>query len=122
MTGVASLSGRRILVVEDEAMLAMMLDDTLSDAGGVVIGPAGTVKAALDLLGEEVVDCALLDVKLHDGNSVPVAEALAALGIPYVVTSGYDHIPEEYNNGARILRKVFMPEEVIEAIADVLRS
>jgi len=121
MSGVASLSGRRILVVEDEAMLAMMLDATLSEAGGVVIGPAGTVKAALGLLGEEAVDCALLDVKLQDGFSVPVAEALDALGIPYVITSGYDHIPDGYN-GARVLRKVFMPEEVIEAIADVLRS
>jgi DNA-binding NarL/FixJ family response regulator len=84
-----------------------------------VIGPASTVKAALDLLGEEAIDCAVLDVRLQDGASVPVAEALAALGIRFVIATGSDAIPEGYN-GAPVLHKVFLPEEVIEAIADIL--
>ena len=120
MTGVASLSGRRILVVEDEAMISLMLEDVLQSAGAVVIGPASTVKAALDLLGEEAIDCAVLDVKLQDGTSVPVAEALAALGIRFVIATASDAIPEGYN-GAPVLHKVFLPEEMIEPIADVLR-
>jgi DNA-binding NarL/FixJ family response regulator len=87
----------------------------------VVVGPASTVKAAIDLLGEEAIDCAVLDVKLGDGISVPVAEALAALGIRFVIATGSDAVPSGYN-GAPVLHKVFLPEEVIEAVADVLRS
>jgi hypothetical protein len=54
---------------------------------------------------------------LSDGMSVPVAEALAARGIPFVVATGYDAIPAAYN-GAPLLRKLFTPDEVIEAIAN----
>jgi DNA-binding response OmpR family regulator len=121
MTGVASLRGHRVLVVEDEALVSLMLEDILESAGAVVVGPASTVKAALDLLGEGAIDCAVLDVKLEDGISVPVAEALAALGIRFVIATGSDTVPAGYN-GAPVLHKVFLPEEVIEAVADVLRS
>ena len=120
MSGVALLRGRRVLVVEDEAMLSLMLGDLLASVGGVVVGPAGSTTQALDLIEQEVVDCAILDIKLADGNSVPVAEALAARGIPFVVATGYEGIPPGYN-GARVLRKVYLSDEVVEAIADILR-
>jgi DNA-binding response OmpR family regulator len=119
-SGTGVLAGRRILVVEDEALVSLMLGDALESAGAVVIGPASTVRAALALLGEEAIDCAVLDVKLEDGISVPVAEALAALGIRFVIATGSDTVPTGYN-GAPVLHKVFLPEEVIEAVADVLR-
>jgi len=118
--GSGLLNGYRVLVVEDEALVSLMLEDVLESAGAVVIGPASTVKAALDLLGEEAIDCAVLDVKLQDGISVPVAESLAALGIRFVIATGADTAPAGYN-GAPVLHKVFFPEEVIEAIADILR-
>ena len=120
MSGGALLTGRRVLVVEDEAMVSMMLENLLTDAGCIVIGPTGTTKAALALIEQETIHCAILDVKLMDGVSVPVAEALAARGIPFVVATAYDVIPPGYN-GARVLRKLFKPDEVIEAIADILR-
>jgi len=117
------LRGRRILVVEDEVTVSMMLRDLLTEAGSIVLGPAGTTRAALAFIGEEEIDCAVLDVKLADGISVPVAEALAALGIPFVVATGYtrEMMPHGYN-GAPVLRKIFTNEQLIEAIADVLRS
>jgi DNA-binding response OmpR family regulator len=119
-SGSGLLNGRRVLVVEDEALISLMLEDALESAGAVVVGPASTVKGALDLLGEEAIDCAVLDVKLNDGISVPVAEALAALGIRFVIATGSDTIPAGYN-GAPVLHKVFLPDEVIDVIADILR-
>ena len=88
----------------------------------MVIGPAGTTVAALALIEQEDVHCAILDVKLLDGMSVPVAEALAARGIPFLVATGYrrEVIPPGYN-GAPVLHKIFLPDEVIDAIADILR-
>lgn len=116
------LRGRRILIVEDEAMVSMMLANLVTEAGAVVIGPTGTTTKALALIEQEVIHCAVLDVKLMDGMSVPVAEALAARGIPFVVATGYrpEAIPPGYN-GAPVLRKVYLSDEVIEAIADILR-
>jgi DNA-binding NtrC family response regulator len=120
--GSGVLRGRRILVVEDEVMVSMMLDNLLTSAGAVVIGPVGATTKALALIERHVIHCAVLDVKLMDGMSVPVAEALAARGIPFVVATGYrpEMIPPGYN-GAPVLRKVYLADEVIEAIADILR-
>jgi CheY-like chemotaxis protein len=118
--GSGLLNGRRILVVEDEAIESMMLKDLLTDSGGVVIGPAVTTVEALALIEQEAIECAVLDIKLTDGLSVPVAEALAARGIPFVITTGCDVIAPSYN-GTRVLSKLFMPHELIEAIADILR-
>jgi CheY-like chemotaxis protein len=118
--GSGVLKGRRVLVVEDEAMISLMLEDLLIDAGCVVIGPAGSTVEALALIEQEVIHCAVLDIKLMDGMSVPVAEALAARGIPFVIATGCEVIPPEYD-GAPVLSKLFMPHEIIEAIADILR-
>jgi DNA-binding response OmpR family regulator len=120
--GSGVLSGRRILIVEDEAIVSLMLEDLLTESGCIVIGPTGTTTAALALIEHESIDCAVLDVKLTDGMSVPVAEALAARGIRFVIATGWDResIPPAYN-GAPVLSKVFMPDQLIEAIADILR-
>jgi DNA-binding response OmpR family regulator len=83
------------------------------------IGPAGTTQSALKLIEQEPIDCAILDVKLIDGTSVPVAEALAARGIRFVVATG-ERIDPRYS-GARVLHNVFNADELIEAIADILR-
>jgi CheY-like chemotaxis protein len=83
MQGRASLEGRRVLVVEDEAVEALMLEDLLAQAGCVVIGPAGTTDSALTLIEQEAIDCAVLDVKLLDGQVFPVADTLVARGVPY---------------------------------------
>lgn len=59
-----SLNGCRILVVEDEPLVSMMIEDVLTTSGGGVVGPAPTAKEALELLEREAVDCAVLDVRL----------------------------------------------------------
>ena len=83
------LNGRRVLVVEDEALVAMLVEDALLEAGATVLGPSATVAEALALLQTETPDVAVLDLNLAGETSTPVADALAARSIPCVVATGY---------------------------------
>jgi two-component system, response regulator PdtaR len=82
--------GPLVLVVEDEALIAMDLERTLRLHGYRVLGPAMTVAAALHLLDGGAPDAALLDVNLRGEPVTPVAEALRAWGVPFVLASAYD--------------------------------
>ncbi|WP_158283956.1 response regulator [Azospirillum sp. TSO22-1] len=84
------LAGRRILVVEDEALVAMMIADTLADQGCEVVGPVATTRDALRLLDATPVDGATLDINLTHEEVLPVAEALDARRIRFVLVTGYD--------------------------------
>ena len=84
------LSGRRVLVVEDETMVAWLLEDMLADLGCAVVGPVARVNQALAMLDAEAIDAAVLDVNLNGQKSYPVADALAARGVPFVFSTGYD--------------------------------
>jgi CheY-like chemotaxis protein len=72
------LSGRRVLVVEDETMVAWLLEDMLADLGCAIVGPAAHVNQALAMLDAEAIDAAVLDINLNGQKSYPVADALAA--------------------------------------------
>jgi CheY-like chemotaxis protein len=86
----AALENRTVLVLEDEMMVAMLLEDMLADLGCRVLGPVATVGPALALLADNSVDFALLDVNLSYGQSgYPVAEELTARGIPFAFVTGY---------------------------------
>src|SRR3954451_2819002 len=82
------LSGERVLVAEDECLIAMDLADIFETAGANVIGPASTVKDALKLIMSHEVDRACLDFNLADGEVTPVLDLLASEGIPMVVYTG----------------------------------
>lgn len=84
-----SLHGRRVLVVEDEAAISLLLEDMLLDFGCEVVGPAGRVPAALRLVEAGGIDLAILDVNVAGEPIYPVADALAAKGIPLVFSTGY---------------------------------
>jgi len=118
----ALLGGRRILVVEDEAIVALMIQDILMEAGATVIGPAGTVAAALALVEGERLDGAILDYRLSDGTSLAVADALSARGVPFFFASGYDPkaIDRRYTLAPK-LAKVFDREQLLEMLGKVLR-
>ncbi len=79
-----------VLVVEDEALLALDLELTILRQGWRVLGPAGTVEEALDLLRAETPDVALLDVNLRGTMVTPVAVKLRARGVPFVLASAYE--------------------------------
>lgn len=91
MNGCAGLEGFRVLVVEDEYFLADRLARDLDAMGAEVIGPAGSVDDALELIAESGrLDGAVVDVNLHGEMSYPVADALAARGVRFVFATGYD--------------------------------
>lgn len=85
----AKLLNRRILLVEDDYLIAYGMQHELQDLGMHVVGPAASVKDALVLLDSEPVDGAILDVNLNDEKVFPVAEALVAIGVPFAFTTGY---------------------------------
>jgi len=89
VTSNGDLNGLRILVVEDEAAISLLLEDMLLDFGCEVIGPAARLSAALDAVARERVDLAILDVNVAGEPIYPVAEALAQRSIPFVFSTGY---------------------------------
>lgn len=108
-----SAASRRILIVEDEMMIALMLKDMLGDLGHVVVGLAGTAKDALDVIdaNSQTIDAAILDINLAGAACHEVADTLVALGIPFIVTTGYDpkHLPQF--EGRSILQKPFLRQQ-----------
>ena len=82
-------SGRRVLLVEDEFMVALLIEGELAGLGCEIIGPVGRLDKALEIAQREAVDVAILDVNINGDEVYPVAEALAARGIPFVFVSGY---------------------------------
>lgn len=112
----AGLKGRRILVVEDEYLLADDLCGTLIRAGAEVVGPIPSVAQAADLLGAEpALSAALLDVNLRGEMVFDIADALDERGIPYAFLTGYDCsvIPHRYAD-VRVLKKPLEPEHIVE--------
>lgn len=85
------LRDRRVLIVEDEYMLAQDLCHEVQDAGAVVVGLAPSIGKALDLISEQPdIDAAVVDVNLGGEMAYPVADALIARRIPFVFTTGYE--------------------------------
>ena len=117
-----SLMGRRILVVEDEALIAMLVEDALLEAGAQVLGPAATVEEALALFEAEHPDAAVLDINLAGQASTPVADRLVEHKVPFVVATGYGAagLPERHR-GVPVLAKPYDPRELISALEQVCR-
>jgi CheY-like chemotaxis protein len=99
------LQGRRILVVEDEYLIAEVLTQMLEDAGATVLGPIGWRDEALAFIRGDgsAFDVAVLDVNLHGQSSYPIADALIERGIDFVFTTGYgtDALNEAYRGYPR---------------------
>jgi CheY-like chemotaxis protein len=83
------LNGLRVLVVEDEAAISLLLEDMLLDFGCEVVGPAARLAAALEAVERETLDLAILDVNVAGEPIYPVAEALTRRQVPFVFSTGY---------------------------------
>lgn len=115
----------RILVVEDEYLIAMELDGTLRAAGYRVIGPAPDIDAALELLKLEQPDAAILDVDLGGEWVTPVAKVLHAMSVPFLLTSGYvaaDLQAEPLLRDAVNVGKTWRPDVLLEVLRGLLNG
>src|ERR1700760_3018451 len=96
------LVGTRVLVLEDETLVSMMVEDMLADLSCEVIGPFARLDQAIEAVSEldGAPDVALLDVNLGRQQSFPLAEILRDKGVPFVFTTGYDDsgIPNEWRD------------------------
>lgn len=118
------LEGVRVLLVEDEMLIAMTIEDVLADAGCDVVGPVVRVDRALDLLREDRgFDVAVMDLNLDGRSAVPVADLLAGNGIPFVVVTGYGAkaMPAPHDD-VPVLPKPFTPATLTDAVSRLLGS
>ena len=83
------LTGRHVLVVEDEVMVRLLIEVMLENLGCQSVTAAATIDQALDWIEKQTFDAAVLDVNLNGQKSYPVADALAARGVPFVFSTGY---------------------------------
>jgi CheY-like chemotaxis protein len=118
------LRGRRVMIVEDEMLVAMELESLVGDQGCAVVGPAATVERALALLEQERPDAAILDVNLDGTTAAPVAAALNAQGVPFLLATGYggnQSLQPELKDAPRVDKPVDH-EQLVRALAQILAA
>lgn len=120
-----SASRRQILIVEDEIIVALELEHILTQAGFGVVGPVVSVAAALALLNLQRPDAAVLDVNLGGERVTPVAQALRAMSIPFILASAYgprDLACEPTLSGVKNIGKLIQPAQLVGAVSELLQA
>jgi CheY-like chemotaxis protein len=110
-------ASKRVLIVEDELMIRMLLEGMLTDLGHTVAAEAGSIEEAMTLAKEAEFDIAVLDVNLNGQPITPVVEVLVQRGLPFVFASGYGQrgVPEQYRSSPT-LQKPFQVDALAQAI------
>ena len=111
---------KRILLVEDEALVAMLLEDIVFDLGCEIVGPAMRFEQAAALIESETLDAAILDVNLGGRLSYPLAERLTERKVPFAFATGYGSLGVEWNADVPVLRKPFETNLVSSVLTDLL--
>jgi DNA-binding response OmpR family regulator len=115
-----TLRGKRVLIVEDEALVAMLVEDSLLEAGAEVMGPAASVGEALLLIEGAASDgglnAAVLDINLAGEAVSPVADRLAAMGVPFLFATGYGEGCDTGGHAAPLLQKPFEPRTLVTTV------
>ena len=117
-----SLKGVRVLVVEDEYFVAIMLEEMLESAGCIVMGPIPRLQEALDAVDHQDYDVALLDVNLAGERIDPVADALSERDVPFMFVTGYGEnaLPSKYAERPHI-GKPFRMAELLGMLSSILK-
>lgn len=117
------LVGHRILLAEDEMMVALDIEMALEDAGAEVMGPVDDLEAGLRLVrGNVEIDAAVLDIDLHGADVFPIAEALHARGVPFLFHTGHgsrEDLKRRFD-GVPVCIKPVLAEDMVRAVADLL--
>ena len=118
-----ALEGVRVLIVEDEYLVAVLIEKILESAGCIVIGPIPRLSEALDAARHDNCDAAVLDVNLAGERINPVADALSERNVPFLFVTGYgaSALPSEYAERPRLC-KPFRMAELLGALASVVNS
>ena len=115
------LSNRKVLVVEDEMMIAMLIEDMLDEFGCKLVGPATNVPRALELIGKEQVEVAVLDLNLDGKDTYAIADALRQKNVPFIFATGYGSTGMRPEYGDRpVLQKPFQAKDLETALAEAL--
>jgi len=117
----ASLEGVRILLVEDEYLVASLIEEMLEIAGCIVTGPIPRLAQAVDAADRETCDAAVLDVNLAGERIYPVADILSRRNIPFVFVTGYGVLPGEYANRPRLC-KPFKMADLLDTLSDIVKT
>ena len=120
----ATLRGRRVLVVEDDFLIAKALSAFLRQVGAEIIGPVGTVKdAERVIVGSERLDAAVIDINLRGEPVYPIAEMLQRKRVPFVFTTGYEsgEVPAAFVNVPR-MQKPVIGDRLLQAIVDEIAA
>ena len=115
------LAGRRILLVEDEAVIAFAVEDMLVALGVDVVGPAFRLEEALQLAETEALDAAILDVNLNEQRSYAVADELSRRGVPFLFATGYAENGVEWGGPeVDVLAKPYRADQITAALARLI--
>lgn len=115
------LKDKRILVVEDEALIAVMVEDMLNELGCTVVGPASTIGAALDMAAREKLDGAVLDVNVRGERIDSVANVLFDRNVPVLFATGYGEVKFERGRAAPVIDKPYTQEKLVKGLAAALK-
>jgi two-component SAPR family response regulator len=114
------LRGKRILVVEDEALISVMVSDMLAELGIQVVGPAGTISAAIRLAEEMEIDAAILDVNVRGERIDPVAEILFRREVPLLFATGYGEVKLASGRSAPVIDKPYTQDKLVRGLSMAL--
>ena len=120
MNNNSALAGLKVLVVEDEMMVSMLIEDMLSDLGCVVVGPASRLDEAMELAQAGGIDCAVLDVNLGGQPIFPLADLLRQMGRPFAFATGYgDAGLRDVDKGSPVLQKPFREGDLARVLGEL---
>jgi CheY-like chemotaxis protein len=109
----------RVLLVEDESLIAMLLEDMLGELGHGIVGPLGDLTKAMHAASTEALDIGILDVNINGGDTFPIADLLASRNIPFIFSTGYSKssLPLKYQGGC-VLQKPFRIQDLQKVLTD----
>jgi CheY-like chemotaxis protein len=115
-----SFAGLRVLVVEDEMMVSMLIEDMLADLGCTIVGPASRLDEAMELARDGAIDCAVLDVNLGGQPIFPLADLLRERGRPFAFATGYgDAGLRDVDRGSPVLQKPFREGDLARVLGEL---